>query len=388
MSIGIITHYYNSVNYGGNLQAYALCKFLNNNGIKAEQISYEFQKKSLYSRFVGRSFKENIVKHGSDLLRVPQKIYMKIVPNEIEKNINVMKSAVREFNITEIPHSKQIYDVENIQECLSLYDTIITGSDQVWNLSMFHPAFFLEFAPSTIKKISYSASVSMDSLTSAQLKIFEKNLSDFYAVSVREESAVELIQDVCPIPISCTLDPTLLLDKNDWEQIVAERIVQEDYIFCYFLGSGEKQRDLATEFAKKNNVKLVNIPYLNKNRWTDDKKFGDIRLSNISPQKWISLIKYAKYVFTDSFHAVVFSNIFKKQYFIFRRVLGQKYVMTSRIYSLSELYGTVERFCDTDSKEQLEYIETLKDIDFSECSYDLERKKNTSKKFLLESLLD
>ncbi len=388
MKIGIITYYYQSLNYGGNLQAYALPKVINKYGLSSEQINCEFsdflpnQKSSFFEKIKKYTFLQLFKK----IIKIPFKIIKKIYINIKNKSIHLYdnKNAINNFNINIIPHSKEIYSFKDIKNSVINYDFFITGSDQVWNPSWYFPPFFLDFVTYDKIKISYAASLGKNFLKQEQKDIFKKHLTDFKAVSVREEDSIELIQDVCPVPVVYTLDPTLLLSKNDWDEICFDRIVNEKYIFCYFLGENKKQRKLATEYAKKHNLKLVNIPYLHGYYRSCDKKFADIKLHDIGPEKFISLIKYAELVFTDSFHATVFSGIYEKNYITFHRD-GAK-GMSSRIYTLTSLYETKERFCDCEEKETLAYIESLKPIDYTRKLSKLEKKRKESIDFLINNL--
>ena len=242
MKIGIITHYYKSTNYGGNLQAFALCCCLNKMGNNAEQLCFQYTaKRSLLIRLMGKNiFKTAISKLKSKL------IHKKLQDENLKYNVIERRVAAFEnFNHSIIPNGKKVYDSNNINNSVNYYDAFITGSDQVWNISWYYPEFFLDFVTSDKIKMSYAASIAKDSLTNDQKKIFKNSLSDFKAVSVREKSAEDLIKDLSPVPVQTVLDPTLLLQKEDWDEICSERIVNEDYVFCYFLGENKRSRRLA-----------------------------------------------------------------------------------------------------------------------------------------------
>ena len=131
-------------------------------------------------------------------------------------------------------------------------------------------------------------------------------------------------------------------------------------------------------------MKLVTIPYLVLNNRVADKGFGDIQVSNISPDQLLSLIKHADYVFTDSFHATVFSGLFQKQYFVFGR--SGFPAMGSRIDSLTKIYASEERFCNTAERASIEYISTLEDIDYTRELPMFEAMKQQSEEFLLSCM--
>ena len=171
----------------------------------------------------------------------------------------------------------------------------------------------------------------------------------------------------------------MLLSLEKWDNICSEQKIGEKYIFCYFLGALSVQNSEITQFAHKRGLKVVTMPYLC-GTCHDDSNFGDYKIYDAAPQDFISLIKHAEYVFTDSFHATVFSHIYKKNFFVFNRA-GLK-SMNDRIYSLTSLFNTQERFCDTKEKETLEYIENLPPIDYSNPFLKLEEMKEKSIEFL------
>lgn len=372
--IGIITIYNGSVNYGGNLQSYALTKRLLNDNYIAEQISFNL--KSISVR------KNSLFKK---IMNLP-KILSNIIKLKKSSSVNTIKKlAFENFNKRIIPHSEKVYNRENINECVGNYDAFITGSDQVWNFAWYNPEFFLDFVPSSKKKISYSASIGRDSLTEEQKEVFKNSLKDFDAVSVREPSSIKLIEDLSPVPVVSTLDPTLLLEREDWDKVSSKRLIEEDYIFCYFLGNYKKTRKLVNEFAKKYELKIAFIPYMSGVALSDG-KFGDYRLVDASPEDFISLIKHAKYIFTDSFHAVVFSHIYGKEFFVFNR--DEKALMSGRIKDITSLFACPERYCGTSDKMTLEYIEGLPALDYSRETEEFVNKKRESIEFLENNLKD
>ena len=246
--------------------------------------------------------------------------------------------------------------------------------------------YLLNFVKDDSKKIAYAASVSEDKLSNYSQKAFQNSLKHFKAVSVREKEAVGLLQPLCPTKIEWVLDPTMLLSAEDWNEVCEERIVPEEYVFCYFLGADKKERKLATEFAKRKGLKLVTFIHLANHYVAADVHFGDVQIYDVSPEKFLSLVKYAKYVFTDSFHATVFSHIYQKEFFAFSRQ-GHK-EMGSRLYSLTDILENRDHFCDTKDKANLQYIMNLPAIDYTKKLPKFEEMKEKSINFLKENLKD
>lgn len=366
IKIGIVTHYYKSVNYGGNLQAYALCKFLNNLGYDAEQICFPLTSENLLQKQENQSGKniKHIVLHLKNKINTSIYNFLMYWPrNSAVKKIKVRNKKIQEFNES-IPHSEFICIDNNFTDALRKYDVFIAGSDQIWNPIGYNPIYFLDFVPTNLPKFSYAASISQDKLPNEYVEKIKKHLKHFTAISVREKKAIILLENLVDKKINLVVDPTLLLTKLDWENVISKRIICDNYIFCYFLGSDNNARKVAEKFSKQKNLKIVTLPYLQGEYRTIDNKFGDYKLFEVSPTDFISLVKYSKYVFTDSFHATVFSEIFEKEYFVFQRFEAKS--MANRIYDLTELFNHSERFLDTADKASYENIIALDKLSFSD----------------------
>lgn len=367
--VGIVSRYYDNYNYGGLLQAYALCNFISKHGYPVNQICYNRNNISLF-------------------LWCKIKIYNTVFFNRKYGNLGAFfkiisrNLALKKFEKKFVPHSRHVYRDSNIEKSLGKYDVFITGSDQVWNPDWFNIADRLDFVKNKYK-FSYAASIAKDSLTDDVLQVFKNSLSTYNDVSVREEKAVELLSSVVPVPVKCVVDPTLLLGADDWDKICSDRLIDGHYAFCYFLGEDSVERQLAIEYSQKNNLTLVSFPHILGRYRQADLSLKGKQLYNVSPCDFISLIKYADIVFTDSFHCAVFANIYKKQFFVFDRVI--KTSQSSRIKTLLSMFNTEDRFCDTAKKLTLEYLESEKE---KYCFDDSEfkTKREFSINFLLNNL--
>lgn len=346
MKIGIVTHYYKSINYGGNLQAFALCKTLEKLGYEAEQISLDRSKdlsiKSRLKRCVKRILKPNLRNRS---------------------NFKIREKAFLGFNQNVIPHSNTVYSEKTIHKSAENYDAFITGSDQVWHPYAVCDAYLLKFAPSTKIKLSYAASIAHNEISDILKIKYQQALADYEAISVRENEAASIISPLTDKNVEVVLDPTLLLTKEEWLAMSHPSKISEKYLFCYFLGDDTNQRQIALEYAKKHSLKIVTLPNLLGKSRKSDENFGDYKLYDVSPQRLIGLINEAECIFTDSFHATVFSLLCQKEYFVFQRS-GAK-AMSSRIYTLSDLFNTKERFCDTETKITIDYLESCVPIDYT-----------------------
>lgn len=376
--VGIITLFHGSMNYGGVLQACALCRVLDQMGIPNEQIRCVYEEER-EKRTLAQTIRKLL-----DPRVVLRRIRYEINGIRSEKEKSGRQEVFGRFNKQFVNSSERVYHAGTIHECLGEYDAFITGSDQVWNPEWYCPTLFLDFVPSDKPKIAYAASLGKSSLTEAQQEKFRNNLKDFRAISVREADAVDIVSPLSAVKVECVLDPTLVLDKEQWEQIAAPRLVEEDYLFYYFLGKDGPEASLAMEYAAAHGLKIAGIPSAARDFTKTETVVYDHEIMDASPAEFLSLIRHAAVVLTDSFHATVFSNVFEKEFYSFPRQGHDG--MNSRIYRVTDLFETGERFCDTPEKKTLAYMDRLLTIDRNRPLPKLEQQRAESLAFLRNNL--
>ncbi len=379
--IGIVTLYYNSLNFGGVLQAYALCEVLRKQGYDAEQILMQREIVNLHRKPAWYEY-FNVVKVFRKIKRVLSAKKEQKINGTLNALVLERRKAFESFYAL-VPHS-EVYLQTDLDKCLEKYDAFITGSDQVWGCGEINSPYFLGFVPPEKKKISYAASIGKLVVDERLQEVFESELDKFDGISVREQNAVALLEPYTQKEVVWCLDPTLLLSRTDWEKIISERKVDEKYMLCYFLGDDSGHRALATEYAKKHGLKIVTFPHYPANYHKADKNFGDICLMDASPQDFLKLIKNADIVFTDSFHASVFSWHFGKEFFTFGR--KQHKGMAGRLYSLMDLLGIKGRFIEELNKDSLAVIEKVEKIDYTKQCLQYESMREKSIEYLHKHL--
>ena len=348
--VGVITHYYNSLNYGGNFQAYALVKFLNDNGCNAVQIPYDRSDDWPFSKM-----SNGLVKRFVRFFKKPQKepAATELSDEELQ-GIKRRNSLIAEFNTAVIPHCRVFCkkDLKKIGE----FDAFVVGSDQVWHPKAVCSAYLLDFDTGSAKKLSYAASFAVNALSDDVKPYYKKCLSAFDAVSVRENSGKDIVKDLIGRDAECAVDPTLLLSKEDWDAVCKDIALPEKYVFCYFLSPCASARRKASEYARSINAKTVFLPYIAEKICTEDKSFGDVRLFDVSPEQLLTVVKNAAAVFTDSFHITVFSLIFKRTFFAFGR--SDYSGMGSRLQTLLSMFDMEDRFFPaTEQTENLSFAD-------------------------------
>lgn len=382
MKIGIVSHYYQSLNYGGNLQAYALCKVLEKYHVEPEQICLPDRNVKLpWEQSFGSFSKKQLV--GKALRRMKRTVRKTATRVFLKGLRQKRRAAFQNFNENIIPHSTAVYSNETVHTADGCYDAFITGSDQVWNLEWYNPAYFLTFVTQK-PKFSYAASLSLRELTDRERELLQDHLKDYIGISVRERRTTQMLQSALSRPVQWVLDPTLLLSDAQWDEVCSPRLIEEPYLFCFFLGKAKKARNLAKKLAKQRNLKIVTIPHLYGEFEFRDCCFGHIRLEAPAPEAFISLIKHADCVLTDSFHATAFSEIYHREFFVLPRHGGKG--KDDRIYSITGLMGHEERYCDTAEKQKISYLRNCPKLDYAETSAAFENMKHSSKQYIEQCL--
>ncbi len=380
--IGIITLYYRNYNYGGLLQAYALANVLNKQlKQNAEQISYipavrktsMAEKWDLVKGFSLGSLAGKAVIKFDILLRTVTKPKLTDKFTERKKRCDAFREKV--------PHTIEVRN-EELEKLNENFDIFITGSDQVWNPNMFRSAYFLDFVKDGKRKVAYAASMAVNNLSAQQRKKLVPLIDRFEFVSMREKKAVDILTECIPNKkIEAVVDPVLLLTEEEWSEIANPPLEGQKYAYAYFLGERKRNIRLAKALARMSQLPIATVPYIYRRYNGFDHDFGDIELYDAGPDEFVGLIKDAEVVMTDSFHAAVFSIIFKKPFWVFDRD-NEKDVnsMNSRLTVLLEELGLSDRRIT--AKEQLNENIIKKPIDYDKVYSILEGKRKYSLDFL------
>lgn len=385
---GIITLYYGNNNYGGLAQSYALYKAVEALGYDTELISYKRTMRAAAP--VRASLLEKIRRNSvSGLLdryyrKGKEKLERKLerdCADQLKKRAKMLETF-RE----RLPHSP-VYTRETIDQCRERYEILISGSDQIWKPGVADEAFLFSFLDDQPDKhiISYASSVAVQEFPDGYLDFMKTELKKYAHISVRESVTAKTFSELLGREVVRVTDPTLLLSREEWEEVTAERQVEEPYIFCYLLGNDRKQRKKAEQIAREQKKLLVTIPHIkNGNSFhfrIEDKDFGDRQLFKVGMEEFFSLIKYADMVITDSFHATVFSTVFERPFWVFERTAKTKKTeMNSRIHELTQMLGLEDRIV----KEEKDYT---KEIDYKKAKESIEPYIELSRNYLKNSLM-
>lgn len=300
MKIGIITRHA-IANYGSVLQSYATEKVLEKLGYNSEIIDYIREEEK----------SENLAKTFAKNSKFWNKNFLTRFMYKIIQTPNIKKQE-KEFKINRQKYLKMSKkQFENFESDIPEYDIYCTGSDQVWGQianSDYDENYFLEFVPQGKKCISYAASFGKANISDELKQKLPKLLKKYSSILVRENSAVNILKK-CNIESELVLDPTLLLDKNDWEELYNEEYKKdEEYILVYQL---HHNRDFDKYLKKLKNRIKIKIYRISPSFYFKFLPGNCVYLPSL--EEFITLFHDAKYVITDSFHGTVFSIIFNKE---------------------------------------------------------------------------
>ena len=292
VKVGIIT-FHNAINYGALLQTYALQKSITNMGYEAEVIDYsnsnidKTRKKPCW-----KQYRNPFNYHNDRLIYKVESVKEKKLHDFLNTRINKTEKATRE-NITDISYK---------------LDVIFTGSDQVWNDSItdFDDTYYLDFVPEE-KRCSYAASIGKEIIPTENVLRMQRLLSNYHAISVREETAKEALKTQLGISATRVLDPTLLIAKKEYEEI-AKEYTKRDYVLLYMLLYSESLIRSAKKMAKEKGVPVLCINSSGK------RIKGVVDCSDAGIEEWLGLFLNAEFIFTNSFHGTAFAINFNKQF--------------------------------------------------------------------------
>ena len=388
-NVGIITLYHNNANYGGILQAYALSGAVTALGYGCSVIDY-VQTPMRYPEKLKRKLKtegpaRTVRTAAENVLRMAEKKTRRILGEKAQPEIRAREEGAAAFR-KRIPHTETCTWKE-LPETAEKFDMFLCGSDQIWNMGAagsFDPVYWLDFVPQDKGKASYAASMPLPAIPQSETDTIRRRVRALDCVSVREEQGRRLLEPLRGEDIPVVLDPVFLPETACWESLAGERLIREPYIYAYLLGNDKKAREELKKFSKEMNLQIVFTPYLQSEYRLCDSNFGDIRMCG-GPEEFLNLIRYADFVFTDSFHASVFSILFEKQFWAFRRgSAGDRRNMDSRLESLTGMFGLSDRLI---SPEDLtDRVRRSRQLHFQTAKRVLEREKARSWEYLRYAL--
>lgn len=374
MKLGVVT-WFKYENYGTKLQAFALQAYLRGLGHEVCLIDVPInnEKRGILKKILGQS-----------VLSLCDRLLFEVVKLAYGDSFNLRSKKLQDF-ISENCCLTECADTESsfVGLCNS-FDAVICGSDQIWNPNFYDPYFFLGGAKISSKKIAYAPSFGVSEVPENLKKSIANDLKNIDEISVRENTGAQMVSSLIGYLPPVVADPTLLLSASQWVSRLglSERVEKKSspYILIYFLGYNSFHWKAAKKYARGKNLAIKVIPPINSG-FTYFQQ-GEV-IKDVGVKDFLNLIRNAEFVITDSFHGLIFSLIFRKQFVVFERHNpSMKSAQNSRVADMLELLSL--------SGALLPYNSTLIPetcITYSEIDSKMQGLVNHSKAFLHNALL-
>ena len=352
--LGLIT-FHRSTNFGSCLQAFALYKKIEMMGYQCEIIDY---------RCPAIEAREN--------LTVPQISLFK--PKSVYHRLFLWPTLKRKANNLEIylaNHAKisEEYTPDTITFANENYGKFLVGSDIVWGRDITNNdyVYFLDFVSNDHKKYAFSASAGDYSIRGDEEKVGEL-LKSFSRIAVREKETIQWVKNLSSKEAEWVCDPTMLLTAEEWKELIPPTKILDNYVLVYFDSPDHKCLKDAIKYGKEHNKKVFYIDYYRK------QMSGVIQKKPTTLNDFLGLIKSADRIFTASYHGILFSIYFEKQFVFYTRA------HKSRVLSLAEKLDFLEQCGDSNN--------TVYDLDYKRITDKVADFRNQSIKSLMEILND
>lgn len=340
-NIGILTFHF-SENYGAALQAYALRQWLIKNGHRVDFIPYH----PVHVEDGGRM---SIPKSREDVISNLKAVYLAI--SKINSKYLVNQDRFRRFSRFQKHHlglsGSRLKIRSEVEEYSKTFTHLICGSDQIWSPSKqfgIDPVYFLDFRVARgVRKISYAPSFGSLEISENHWHTIEYAIKKLDSLSVREESAAKLIKCRTDLDPFVVPDPAILLgeysdllNSADDCRPDSSRGNHDGHIFSYCLRSSAGVSEVSQLVAQARNLRVLS-PFNPHRRW---REVGTTVYPG--PSEWVRLLRESEFVVTNSFHGVVFSLIFNRDFVAFK-LPGQKESISDRLVDLLKQVGLSER---------------------------------------------
>ena len=306
MTVKVITRHAPS-NYGSLLQSIATQTVLEHLGYECKMIDYQ-RKDERGIRMV-----LNQVSRKKDFSSPLKKLFYIIIRYPVEKYAQCRFDRMRNRYLK---MTKRCTTPEDLSQLKA--DAFMTGSDQVWGpviTGMYDAAYFLQFATGGAKRLSYAASFGKTNFDAATTRVYQQMLASYDKITVREDSAVQMLESWgAKNCYGQVLDPTLLLSADEWIDLLVYEEMQikyasQKYILVYQIHNDRQLSSYALRLAAHTGLKLLRV-----NPFMHQVHRGGKFVLCPDVTEFLSLIKNATYIVTDSFHGTCFSLTFEKQF--------------------------------------------------------------------------
>ena len=375
--IGIIT-ILKVNNYGAELQAYATQKVLQLMGYEAEIIDYLFYKNPHHKRtkMSAPTAKMSLKKHLQEFL-FP--ILANWKARHYRKAQEMRNAKFEQFHKDNTKLSVCYDTLDKLKAAKLDYDVLISGSDQVWNPGIYSclDPYLLRFGTEKMKRVAYASSFGVSSLPKDVKEYYKEALQNYSAISVREDKAIDIVKSVSGCDAQLVLDPTLLLNKEQWMTVAkpVENLPDEPFVLIYELSNIPYIKQVAKYISGQTSKPIVRIC---KNASPEDHEPEIINIIDAGPAEFLYLFDKAGYVVTNSFHGTAFSINFNKQFYT---IIPKGKSNNSRQRSLLKLMDCENRMLIEGSA-----MPEIKMLDAKKVAAILHREREKSMNYLKESI--
>lgn len=370
--VGLLT-WFNYDNYGTVLQSVALSSIVNTLGYDVEGINYVFNSHNRTTKL------ERVLKPRN--IWNKSKRYFNNIRYARNSDNPGRNESFDTFKKKHLHLTKPMSTLSELNLLNKVFDAFICGSDQIWSPREYDPKFYLSFVENQDKMISYAPSLGCNQVSNQfTRKRMTESVKRFKSLSVREETAAELLKDLCSAEAEVVLDPTLLLSSDEWNNYIVPVDVDSNqpYIFCYFLGENSSHWRIVKQIAQKSGYQVIVVPVHPK-----DFHRGYYAPKGIGPGEFLSLIKNAAFVCTDSFHGTIFSILYQRPFATFKRFSDRSSdSQNSRIYNLLRKVGLDERLVNSSSLS----LKNILRCNFTEALEKIKEEREKSIHFLSNAL--
>lgn len=364
MKVALIT-LHRVPNYGSALQAFATQLSIEKLGHNVEVLDYCPERMRFGGMLKNIKYKKDILKKNPILCFAIRCI---MVPSYI-KRFYVFSCFVKKYlNLSD----KTYYDKESIKKDKINADIYCTGSDQVWNSEwngeIDYP-LFCDFGDEKIPRIAYAASFGKIKLSDFEINETKRLLQKYKCISMREASGIDILNSL-NLSGKLVLDPTMLIDNNQWSEIASNKYQNKKYVLLYNLNREPELYKIAKDYADENKHPLYLISY----NLHEVIKPGKL-VCCPKVEDWLSLIKNAQCVFSDSLHATAFSINFNTNFYAY-----YPHKFSTRLESLIRLTGLENRIVNKNTNLN------NKNVDFTLANEIIEKERVLSLGFLKEAI--
>lgn len=311
--------FHHSNNYGALLQMFAL-------HTKIKELGHEnlvLETKLPVSKKKKKSYNPKVMLRNW---------YMSLCGKIRRKEVQTLHNSISDFKKRNVEFTKPYISMEELKSDPPQVDALITGSDQVWNMTTIPsmiPSRFLDFGNPEAIRFSFAASIENMKYSESQKEYAREQLKKFKGITLREQSACNFIESFSNLHTECILDPVFLFDKKEWAAIAKKPRIDGPYILCYQVLSNKLMQKVVNRVKKETGfpvVSICNLPF----KWIK----SDYSFFDVSPEEFLGLYNNAACVVTTSFHGTAFGVLFNKKTYTIPRSIS-----SNRICDLMNMFG-------------------------------------------------